>query len=69
MKATDIAYYEIYYTADSSGEIKVIRVTDPTALSYLIRSLPADTYNFSMAVTDKAGIASAMSEAVEVVVH
>jgi len=69
LKASDIAYYEIYYTADSTGDIEVVRVTDAAALSYQIKSLPADSYSFAMVITDKFGLSSAMSEAVEVVIR
>ena len=67
--AADIAYYEIYYTANSTGDIEVVRVTDTAALSSVITDLRADTYHFSITVTDTAGQASTVSEAVEVIVR
>lgn len=66
LNASDIAYYEIYYTVASTGAIEVIKVTDKAAISHRISNLPAGTYHFSMVVADNAGMTSSMSEAIEV---
>lgn len=64
LRISDIASYEIYMTAESTGASRTIRVSDASKTQFTLVPLPADTYHFSMATIDKQGTYSGLSQVV-----
>lgn len=60
----EIASYEIYMTAESTGASRTIRVSDPSKTQFTLVPLSADTYHFSMATVDADGTYSGLSQVV-----
>lgn len=61
LAASELAGYEIYLLAESTGETQVITISNPLATSYTVSGLPADVYHFSMAAKDRHGRLSPLS--------
>ena len=61
---SEIAGYEIYMIAESTGERSVITVSDSAANSHIVSGLPAGTYHFSMVALDTSGNPSELSAVV-----
>jgi hypothetical protein len=68
LSMAEIAGYEIYLLAESTGETSVITLDDGSLTSYSIDGLSADTYHFSMAAKDSDGNLSALSAVVSKVI-
>jgi len=68
LSMAEIAGYEIYLLAESTGETSVIALDDGSMTSYTIDGLSADTYHFSMAAKDSDGNLSALSAVVSKVI-
>ena len=58
---TDLAGYDIYYGTDQNNLTQVIRISDPTTLSYKISNLSSGTYYFGVASYTTAGIEGILS--------
>jgi hypothetical protein len=58
---SELAGYEIYVLAESTGQSSVITVDGGGTSSYTLTGLAADTYHFSMAAKDSAGNLSELS--------
>ncbi len=61
---SEIAGYEIYMIAESTGARSVIPVSDSAATRHTMSGLSADTYHFSMVALDTAGNPSELSAVV-----
>ena len=68
LSMAEIAGYEIYLLAESTGVTSVIALDDGSLTSYTIDGLSADTYHFSMAAKDSDGNLSALSAVVSKVI-
>jgi hypothetical protein len=64
LSPSELAGYEIYVLAESTGETNVITIADPLATSYKVGGLAAGTYYFSMVAKDTSGALSPLSTAV-----
>jgi hypothetical protein len=64
LATSEIAGYEIYMIAESTGLRSVITVSDSAATSHTVSGLPADTYHFSMVALDTSGNPSELSAVV-----
>ena len=58
---SDLAGYEIYVLAESTGQSSVITVGGGGTSTYTVTGLAPDTYHFSMAAKDSAGNLSELS--------
>lgn len=64
LPVSEIASYEIYYTAEKSGASQTIVVNQATQKSYTVSGLKPDSYHFSMVTVDSDGVYSELSKVV-----
>jgi len=65
----ELAGYEIYVVAETSGQDQMFPVNDPLATSKTIMNLTADTYYFSISSIDSDGLRSAPSDLISTVIQ
>ena len=68
LSMAEIAGYEIYVLAESTGQKSVITISDGAVTSYTVSGLAPDTYHFSMAAKDAEGNLSELSSVVSKVI-
>jgi len=65
----ELAGYEIYVVAETSGEDQVLSVNDPLATRETITNLASDTYYFSISSIDSDGLRSAPSDLISTTIQ
>lgn len=68
LQLAELVRYEIYLTSRSTGQKKVYVVSNPLQTSYMVTDLQPDNYSVAMLSVDKTGLASRLSQAVNVAV-
>lgn len=58
---SELAGYEIYMLAESTGVSSVITLSDPFSTSRSIDGLTPDIYHFAISAIDSSGLVSALS--------
>ncbi len=61
---SELAGYEVYILAESTGASQVIAIDDPLSTSQTIDGLTPDTYHFAISAIDTSGLVSQMSSTV-----
>lgn len=61
LSMSELAGYEIYMLAESTGVSSVITVSDPFSTSRSIDGLTPDIYHFAISAIDSSGLVSALS--------
>ncbi len=64
LRPAELAHYEIYFTAQSTGQKKMVVVNNPMQANHTVSNLPPDVYRFAMVAVDKSGLYSKLSATV-----